>query len=95
MSDSTKTATPDTLATGSSVALRRWRETAGEAGDLHTRDYETVGTVIEGRLEITTDGKTETVEAGKGYAVPAGAERRYRVLEDLVAIEATAPPATS
>ena len=93
MNNSTKTETPDTLATGQNVALRRWDERAGEAGEMHTRDYETVGTVVEGRLEVTVDGETTTVGAGDGYVVPAGAERRYRVLADLVAIEATSPPA--
>lgn len=93
MNDTTKSATPETLATGDAVALRRWEEAAGEAGDLHTREYETVGTVVEGRLEVTVDGATRTVGAGEGYVVAAGAERRYRVLDDLVAIEATSPPA--
>ena len=80
-----------TLLRGTHATLRRWDEQAGDAGQPHTRPYETLGYVVEGRLEVTVDGAAATYGAGEAYHVPAGAERRYRVLADLVAVEAIAP----
>ena len=81
------------LASGKALALRRWEESAGEAGEPHTRPYETVGYVVSGRVEIHVGDDVVTCGAGDSYLVPDGAERRYMVLEDLVAVEATSPPA--
>ena len=76
------------LATGDKMTLRGWDESEAVDGTLHTRDYETVGTVLEGSVELTVDGETTTLTAGDGYVVPAGAERKYNVTEHLRAIEA-------
>ncbi|MCA9136954.1 MAG: cupin domain-containing protein [Planctomycetales bacterium] len=81
------------LATGSSVALRRWEEQACDFGDPTVRDYETVGYVLKGNLELDLDGQTATLHAGDSWLVPAGARHRYRIIEPIVAIEATSPPA--
>jgi quercetin dioxygenase-like cupin family protein len=80
------------LVSGKRLAMRRWSLKKGEEGGKHTRPYETVGYVVEGRVEITVGDSTITCAAGDSYLVPDGAERSYRVLEDLVAVEATAPP---
>ena len=81
------------LASGTRVAMRRWEEPAGTEGSPHTRPYETVGYVVQGRVEIDVAGSTVVCGAGDSYLVPEGAERRYRITEDLVAVEATSPPA--
>lgn len=81
------------LVSGTHVALRRWDEAAGEAGEPHTRDYETVGYVVSGRVEVHVGDDVVTCAAGDSYLVPAGAVRHYRIAEDLVAVEATSPPA--
>ena len=81
------------LVSGTSVALRRWSESAGTEGEPHTRPYETVGYVVEGRVEVHVDGSTVVCGAGDSYLVPEGATRHYVVTEDLTAIEATSPPA--
>ena len=81
------------LVSGTAVALRRWEESAGEAGEPHTRPYETVGYVIEGRVEVHVGDDVITCGAGDSYLVPEGAVRHYTVVEDLVAVEATSPPA--
>lgn len=81
------------LVSGTSVALRRWEESAGEAGEPHTRPYETVGYVVEGRVEVHVGDDVVTCGAGDSYLVPEGAVRHYQVVEDLVAVEATSPPA--
>jgi len=82
------------LVTGKSVALRRWQEPAGQEMSKPTiRDYETVGYVLHGQLELDLDGQTAHLSPGDSWLVPAGATHRYRVKEDLIAVEATSPPA--
>jgi len=81
------------LATGKQVALRRWEESACEYGEPSCRDYETVGYVLSGILELDLDGESVTLKSGDSWLVPAGAIHRYRVVEPIVAIEATSPPA--
>ena len=81
------------LVSGTAMAMRRWEEAAGEGGDMHTRPYETVGYVVSGRVEVYVGDDKITCGAGDSYLVPDGARRRYQVIEDLVAVEATSPPA--
>lgn len=81
------------LVSGTAMAMRMWKEAKGEGGEDHTRPYETVGYVVEGRVEVHVGDDVVTCVAGDSYLVPEGAVRRYKVLEDLVAIEATSPPA--
>lgn len=81
------------LASGKALSMRLWEEAAGESGERHTREYETVGYVVSGRVEVHVGDDVVTCGAGDSYLVPDGAERQYVVLEDLVAAEATSPPA--
>lgn len=81
------------LVTGKEVGLRRWDEEAGEHSESHSRQYETVGYLISGKMEIEIDGQPATLDPGDSWLVPAGANHRYRVIEAIVAIEATSPPA--
>jgi len=81
------------LATGKQVAMRRWEEDVCDFGDARSRDYETVGYVLEGGLELDLEGETAKLEPGDSWLVPAGAKHRYRITASLIAIEATSPPA--
>lgn len=81
------------LATGKHVALRRWEDPVGKQGQPHSREYETVGYVLSGVVELNLDGETAKLVAGDSWLVPAGSTHRYRILEDVIAIEATSPPA--
>ena len=81
------------LVAGKAVAMRLWNEAAGDGGEAHTRPYETVGYVVSGRVEVHVGDDVIACGAGDSYLVPEGATRNYRVLEDLVAVEATSPPA--
>lgn len=81
------------LATGKEVALRRWHEQPGKPGEPHCREHETVGYLVSGRLRFTIDGNSTTLIAGDSWLVPAGAEHFYEILETIVAVEATSPPA--
>lgn len=81
------------LASGVSVAMRLWQdEQPGEPGELHDRDYETVGYVIRGRAELEVEGQTVLLEPGNSWVVPRGARHAYRILETFTAVEATHPP---
>ena len=83
------------LAGGKKLSMRLWQEEPGEAESKgpHTRSYETVGYVIEGRAELHLEGQKIILEAGDSWVVPEDAEHTYKVLERFKAIEATAPPA--
>ncbi len=82
------------LAAGVQLALRLWeKEPPGEAKPASTRDYETVGFVIDGRAELHLEGRKILLEPGDSWVVPRGSEHSYRILEPFTAVEATCPPA--
>ncbi|WP_442506589.1 cupin domain-containing protein [Novipirellula sp. SH528] len=81
------------LAAGKQVAMRQWREQPSGFSESHSREYETVGFLLSGVIEIELDGGTATIQAGDSWLVPEGAPHRYRIVEPIVAIEATSPPA--
>ena len=81
------------LATGKQVAMRRWEESVCGFGDERSREYEIIGYVLEGSFELDLGGQTVKLEPGDSWLVPAGSKHRYRVIQSLVAIEATSPPA--
>ncbi|HEX8384937.1 MAG TPA: cupin domain-containing protein [Rubricoccaceae bacterium] len=81
------------LVSGKGISMRLWEEPTLGDGERHTRPYETVGYVVSGRVRIHVGDDVITCGPGDSYLVPDGAERRYDVLESLVAVEATHPPA--
>ena len=82
------------LATGKQMGLRLWeREPPAESKPSTTRDYETVGFVIEGTAELHVEDQTVKLTAGDSWVVPAGTSHRYKILEPFTAVEATCPPA--
>ncbi len=83
------------LISGDKIAMRMWAEqpSDSEGKSSHTRDYETVGYVIEGLAELTVNGETIMLEPGISWLVPKGADHNYRILKPFRAIEATHPPA--
>ncbi len=80
------------LASSPHVGMRLWEEPPGEVKPERRREYETVGYVIQGRAELTVEGQIVTLEAGDSWVVPRGSAHSYRILEALVAVEATYPP---
>lgn len=81
------------LASGKSISMRLWDETqSGKEGNV-TRDYETVGYVLEGSAELDIEGQTLILSAGDSWVVPKGAQHTYKVKEHFKAVEATHPPA--
>ena len=82
------------LAAGDNVAMRMWIEDAGEGElDMHARDYETVGYVIQGRAELLIGDSSLKLGPGDSWLVPSGVPHKYQIAESFHAIEATSPPA--
>jgi len=82
------------LAAGVHVGMRLWeKEQPGDGKSPSTRDYETVGYVIEGRAELHLEGQMVLLEPGDCWVVPKGASHTYKILEPFTAVEATYPPA--
>lgn len=81
------------LGSGKAVSMRLWEEAAGAEGSEHSRGYETVGYVLDGRAELYVEGQTVTLGPGDSWVVPKHARHRYRIVDAFRAIEATAPPA--
>jgi quercetin dioxygenase-like cupin family protein len=82
------------LASGVGISMRLW-DSMPETDDkaMRSRDYETVGYVIQGRAELHTEGQKVLLEPGDSWLVPRGAMHTYRILEPFTAVEATHPAA--
>ena len=80
------------LASGTSIAMRMWKDEQPVEKEPRRRDYETVGYVVSGRAELTMEGQTVRLDPGDSWVVPRGAEHSYRILEPFTAVEATHPP---
>jgi mannose-6-phosphate isomerase-like protein (cupin superfamily) len=81
------------LASGKSLAMRLWDEDARtNKPENVTRDYETVGYVIEGSAELEIEGQKIRLEAGDSWVVPKGAHHSYHIQQHFKAVEATHPP---
>ncbi len=82
------------LASGKNVSMRMWSvEPPGKHRAAETRDYETVGFVIQGRAELHLEGQMVLLEPGDLWVVPRGASHAYKILDAFTAVEATYPPA--
>ena len=82
------------LAGGDQVGMRMWvDEKPGEKNDkMHSRNYETVGYVIDGKAKLHCEGETIELEPGDSWFVPANAQHCYEIIENFTAVEATSPP---
>lgn len=82
------------LASGINVAMRLWeKEEPTEGKEMRSRDYETVGYVLEGKAELHLEDQKVTLEKGDSWLVPKDAKHTYKIIETFTAIEATSPPA--
>ncbi|MEL7070393.1 MAG: cupin domain-containing protein [Cyanobacteria bacterium J06581_3] len=83
------------LISGNAMALRLWDEAPedGQQKSTAARNYETLGYVLEGKAELTIEGKTVVLEPGISWAVPEGKEHTYKIIEPFRAVEATHPSA--
>ena len=72
------------------LRIRVWEgELAGEKAPAHSNAYDYVAYVLAGSLRVTIgDEAAGEVRAGDSYAVPAGVEYSFEVLEDAKVVEA-------
>lgn len=75
------------------MSMRLWQEEEPADKSPATRDYETVGYVIQGRAELKLGEQTIVLEPGDSWVVPKGAEHAYKILAPFTAVEANSPPA--
>ncbi len=81
------------LASGKTLSMRLWEnEQPSEDKQPTSREYETVGYVINGRAELHIEGQMILLEPGSSWVVPKGATHHYKILEPFTAVEATSPP---
>lgn len=78
------------LAGTDKLRVRVWEgELAGEQAPPHSNDYDYVAYVLAGSLRVRVgDEAAGEVRAGDSYAVPAGVEYEFEVLEDAKVVEA-------
>jgi quercetin dioxygenase-like cupin family protein len=81
------------LASGKTISMRLWDEGPISNKESSTREYETVGYVMEGSATLTLEGQKVELKAGDSWVVPKGANHTYEIKEHFKAIEATSPPA--
>lgn len=82
------------LASGKTIAMRLWEKEQPQADkETTTRDYETVGYVIDGCAELHMEGQVLRLETGNSWVVPKGVAHQYKILQPFTAVEATSPPA--
>lgn len=82
------------LVSGQRGSMRLWHnEQPSDTQDKqpHANDYETLGYVISGRVELRLGDQTLLLGEGDSYCVPQGMQHTYRVLETLTAVEVMAP----
>lgn len=75
------------------MSMRLWQEDPGQSRPAVSRNYETIGYVIQGRARLHLGEEQIVLAPGNSWVVPAGAAHRYEVLEHFEAVEATHPPA--
>lgn len=75
---------------GHELALWRVEMEGGQSGPEHCVDREQVWVVLEGRLQATIDGQTETALAGDTLVLPVDVTRQIRAQDKLLAIVASA-----
>ena len=79
------------LAAGGSLMTAQFRFQKGAIGALHSHPHEQVGYVVSGSVDLTLDGKTQTLRSGDSYYVPSGLVHGVKALEETVLIDVFTP----
>jgi len=82
------------LVSGKAIGMRLWQELPSHLQKpMTSRDYETVGYVIDGHAELELEGQTIRLDPGDSWLVPPDAKHRYVIRETFTAVEAVSPTA--
>ncbi|UCE95758.1 MAG: cupin domain-containing protein [Candidatus Bathyarchaeota archaeon] len=53
----------------------------------HSHSYPQWGLVVNGKMRLTIDGKTQTIEKGDSYLIPANAKHKAKFLTETQVID--------
>ena len=81
------------LASGEKVALRIWKDHTTSNKSPRSRDYEIVGYVVSGEIDVLIENETQHLSAGDSFVIAAGQLHSYQISKPSTIIEATSPPA--
>jgi quercetin dioxygenase-like cupin family protein len=79
------------LAAGGGLMTAQFHFHKGAIGVPHSHPNEQVGYVVSGSVDLTLEGKTQTLRAGDSYYVPSGLVHGVKALEDTVLIDVFTP----
>lgn len=83
--------TRQTLVYGEKTLMVEFRLDKGAELPVHHHPYEQTGYLASGRLDLTIDAETRTLEAGDSWCIPSSAPHKATALDDSVAVEVFAP----
>ena len=63
----------------------------GAVGEVHSHPHTQTAYVVKGKFEVFVDGKTEILEAGGCFFVPAGADHGAVCLEEGILLDIFTP----
>ena len=81
------------LASGEKVALRIWQDHTTDDKQPRRRDYEIVGYVASGEMDLLIENETRHLSAGDSFVIEARQLHSYQISKPATIIEATSPPA--
>lgn len=76
---------------GERLTLALWRVSEGALLPAHAHPHEQISTVLEGRFELTVDGRAEVLEAGRVAVIPPNVRHEGRALTPCRILDAFAP----
>ncbi|GAA5514751.1 hypothetical protein Dcar01_03511 [Deinococcus carri] len=80
------------LVRGEGSSMRLWhREEPNADKPMSTHPYETLGYVIEGRVDLIVNDETVSLQPGDSYHVPRNTPHTFRITETLTAVEVNTP----
>ncbi|MEA3545010.1 MAG: cupin domain-containing protein [Thermodesulfobacteriota bacterium] len=80
-----------TLVHGEKTLLVEFQMKKGALLPRHSHPHEQTGYLISGRMELTIDDETFTVEPGDSWCIAGNIEHNAVILEDTVAVEVFSP----
>lgn len=84
-------ATRRTLAVGEKTLLVEWTLLKGSAVHLHQHEYEQIGYVASGAIEMTIGDQKQRLNPGDGYVAPGGVPHGATAIEDSRVVDVFAP----
>ena len=84
--------TRKTLATSQSLMICEFNFEAHVEIPIHSHPHEQVGYLVEGRVEMTIDGKKYDLKKGDSYCAPSNVPHGVLTLEPSLIIDTFCPP---